>query len=324
MTSYEEQDSDTPLGQACAWIVRHQAVPPSETDALAFDAWLDDASQNRAAYVRALATWREFGAAAPDLLAELNRSASRRTPARTGRSWIFAAGGMAAAAALAVAVLPNILLAPAAAYATATGKRQTVNLADGSTIDMNAQTRLTVTLSHDRRRVVMDQGEAIFDVAADAARPFEIEASGKVVHVVGTQFDVRNRPDGLSVVVARGTVQVRPGAGDDSARTYVLHAGQRLDIDPASPPRLSAANPADAFGWRSGHLVYRDEPLANVVADLNREFPDQIAIQDTELARSRISGVLVLDNQGDVLHRLALMLPLKSVRSEKGVLLQPR
>jgi transmembrane sensor len=87
---------------------------------------------------------------------------------------------------------------------------------------------------------------------------------------------------------------------------------------------VSVADPAESFGWRIGRLVYRDEPLANVVADLNRQFPTPIRIDDPRLGQSRISGVLILDDQGDVLQRLALMLPVKAVRSDRDVLLQPR
>jgi len=327
MTVFEDRDDQTPLGQACAWIARLQGEGLTEADGLAFDAWLDAGPANRDAYALALATWHEFESGGPQILRALDGAQRARNPARhgRGRGWVAAAGAMAAAFALAALVLPQMLQpAIAQSYATDRGQRLDVKLADGSTIALNAQSRLAVTLGRHERRVVMGEGEAIFDVAADARRPFEIEAAGRVVHVVGTQFDVRNRPDGLAVIVARGVVQVRGGADASAAGAYVLHPGQRLDFTAAGLTRVSAANPADSFGWRSGRLVYRDEPLANVVADLNRQFPDSIRIDDENLGRSRISGVLVLDNQGDVLQRLALMLPVKAVRSGRDILLQPR
>lgn len=323
MTEFEQQDGDTPLGEASAWVARLQGEGLTETDGLAFDAWLDRSAENRVAYAAAVTTWHEFEAAAPELLLALD--AARRAPGRTlGRGWLAVGGAIAAAAALAVVVLPQTIQSPRAErYATARGQHLAVKLADGSTIDLNAQTRLAVTLARHGRRVVMGDGEAIFDVAADARRPFEIEAGGRVVRVVGTQFDVRNRADGLAVIVARGVVQVR-GGPDGAAQTFVLHPGQRLDLNTSGATRVSATNPADSFGWRSGRLVYRDEPLANVVADLNRQFREPIRIEDPKLAQSRISGVLILDNQADVLQRLALMLPIKAVRSDGDVLLQPR
>lgn len=325
MTVFEDPDDQTPLGEACAWVARLQGDGLTEADGLGLDAWLDASPDNRAAYAVALATWHEFEGGAPQILRALDEAERTRGLRRPGRGWVAAAGAMAAAVTLAVLVLPQMLQpASAQSYATARGQRLDVKLADGSTIDMNAQSRLAVTLTRHQRRVVMGEGEAIFDVAADARRPFVIEAAGRVVRVVGTQFDVRNRPDGLAVIVARGAVQVRGGADMPAAGGYELHPGQRLDFSAAGVTRVSAANPADSFGWRSGRLVYRDEPLANVVADLNRQFAQSIRIDDADLGRSRISGVLVLDNQSDVLQRLALMLPVKAVRSGRDILLQPR
>ena len=327
MTGFEEQDAATPLGEASAWIVRLQGEALTEVEALAFDAWLDAQPEHRAAYATALSALRELERAGPGILSGLDAAAAAQFRPSLGRRWFVGAGAAAAAAALvAVLVLPGreVRSTPAQTYATGRGQHLTVQLADGSALDLNAETRLAVSFAPDRRRVVMRGGEVIFDVAADSRRPFEIEAAGHVVRVVGTRFDVRDRPEGLAVVVARGVVQVRSGADSNGAQVFVLHPGQRLDIRAAAPPQLSTVNPDEALGWRNGRMVYRDEPLSRVVADLNRQFPTPIAIDDPQLGRQTISGVLVLDNQDAVLQRLALMLPIKTVRSDRGVLLRPR
>ncbi len=325
MTGFEEQDAVTPLGEASAWIVRLQGEALTEADAMAFDAWLDARPENRAAYGAALATLQELERAAPEILGELEAASTARRRPSLGRRWWVGAGAAAAAAALvAVLVLPGQEGRPSQTYATGRGQHLAVRLADGSALDLNAETRLEVSFAPDRRRVVMHGGEVIFDVAADARRPFEIEAAGEVVRVVGTRFDVRDRPEGLAVVVARGVVQVRPGAGASNAQVYVLRPGQRLDIGAAAPPQLRTVNPDEALGWRNGRMVYRDAPLSRVVADLNRQFQTPITIEDPQLGRQPISGVLVVDDQDAVLQRLALMLPIKTVRSDRGVVLRPR
>ena len=325
MTGFEEQDAVTPLGEASAWIVRLQGEALTEADAMAFDAWLDARPENRAAYGAALATLQELERAAPEILGELEAASTARRRPSLGRRWWVGAGAAAAAAALvAVLVLPGQEGRPSQTYATGRGQHLAVRLADGSALDLNAETRLEVSFAPDRRRVVMHGGEVIFDVAADARRPFEIEAAGEIVRVVGTRFDVRDRPEGLAVVVARGVVQVRPRAGASNAQGYVLRPGQRLDIGAAAPPQLSTVNPDEALGWRNGRMVYRDAPLSRVVADLNRQFQTPITIEDPQLGRQPISGVLVVDDQDAVLQRLALMLPIKTVRSDRGVVLRPR
>jgi transmembrane sensor len=142
------------------------------------------------------------------------------------------------------------------------------------------------------------------------------------VRVVGTRFDVRHRGDQLSVTVERGVVEVRPN-GDAPGRVWRLHPGQKLDHAEGDPGvQVSAVDPAQAQSWTRGRLIYRDQALGDVVADLNQQFPRQILIEDPELARTKVSGVLVLDNQEAVIRRLALLAPIKALPSADGIVLR--
>jgi transmembrane sensor len=305
---------------AADWVVRLQSPDLDEADALAFDAWLGS-DANARAYDAALAVMLDIEAAAPLIAQGLHAlpgpTAKRRI---SGRGWIVA-GGLAAAATVALAVTPFGALVPAAShsFATAKGEHRTVRLEDGTTIDLNAASRLTVALGRHERRVDMPQGEAVFDVAADNNRPFLIAAGDRTVRVVGTRFDVRRRGNQLSVTVERGLVEVVPNAGGQG-RAFRLHPGQRLDhADGGSDVRISAAAPAEVFSWRTGRLIYRDQPLREVIADLNEQFARPILIEDPTLADARISGVLVLDDQAAVIRRLALLVPITSLPSARGI-----
>ncbi|HEY8615962.1 FecR family protein [Phenylobacterium sp.] len=306
--------------EAADWLVRLQADDLSPDEALAFDAWLDASPVHRAAFDATLSVWSAFDAAGAQVEDALR--AERRRPQPT-RRFYMAAGSIAAAAAVAVLLAPTLAPPPApTAYATAVGQRQTIALADGSRLELNAGTKLSVSLSRDARRVVLEKGQAVFDVAADPKRPFEIAAGDRTVRVVGTQFDVRRRDGRLSVTVARGVVEVRP-AGAATGRAYRLRPGQRLDhVEGAVEARVAAAAPEEVLGWRSGRLVYRDRPLSEVVADLNDQFPTPIRLADPELADVRVSGVLVLDDQDAVIRRLALLAPFRAERSDRGVVLR--
>lgn len=311
------------MAQASAWLARLQRDDVGETDGLEFDAWLAASPANGEAYRAALSAWHAFEARPEAVLEELaaeTRRAARR-PAAT-RRWMVG-GGMAVAAALtAVAVLPT-LDGPAnvQTYSTAKGQHQRVTLADGSVVDLNAETRMTVRFARRERRVELGDGQAIFDIAHDRTRPFTVEASGRAVRVLGTQFDVRNRSGDVTVTVARGRVQVRPVASSKTGQAFALGPGQRLAIGKAGVARLTAVDAQEALGWRSGRLVYRGEPLAEVVADLNRQFVEQIEVTDPTLARLPVTGVIVLDDHASVATRLSLMLPVRSVPSEQGLLL---
>ncbi|MDB5453537.1 MAG: transcriptional regulator [Caulobacteraceae bacterium] len=315
--TYHEDESRL---QAADWVVRLQADELEADEALTFDAWLQASPENARAYDQALDVWLELGQAA----AHVDAGLRVRSPIKPAfRRFYLAAGAIAAAAAAALVVLPQVTPPPAPrGYDTATGEHRTVRLADGSTIELNAGTHLTVEVSAHERRVVLDQGQAVFDVAHDPKRPFLIAAGDRTVRVVGTQFDVRRRDGQLSVTVARGLVEVRPDGGA-AGTAFRLHPGQRLDHrEGAKDARITAATPEEVLGWRSGRLVYRDQPLAEVVADLNQQFPTPIVIEDPKLGATPISGVLVLDDQDAVIRRLALLVSVTAVRSDAGVVLR--
>ena len=312
---------DARRAQAADWLVRLQALDSTEAQACDFDAWLSAHPANATAFDATLAVTLELQAAADAIAAGLRDRPAARRPAQRG--WLLA-GGVAAAAAIALAVMPYGAIAPAPAqtYATAKGEQRTVKLADGSTIELNAGSSLSVTLGRHERHVAMPQGEAVFDVAADKARPFVIDAGDRTVRVVGTRFDVRHRGSELSVTVERGLVEVRPG-GDLAGRVWRLHPGQRLDTaEGVTAVALSTVDPQQVESWRAGRLIYRDQPLGDVVADLNQQFAKPITLEDPALAQVRVSGVLVLDNQSAVIRRLALLARIKALPSEQGILLR--
>jgi transmembrane sensor len=335
------QESPVPderaMAEASAWLARLGGDDVAGEDGVAFDAWLTAAPGNSAAYRQAVLLMQEFDARSGDVLAHLapvGRQAPARPPAapvpfrrpqprRSPMRWMVPLGGLAAAAGLALAVMPSFLAGPAAvtSYATARGEHRHVALADGSSLDLDAETRLTVSLSRGERRVRLDDGQAIFDVAHDQRRPFTVEAGGRLVRDLGTQFDVKTHGQALTVTVARGRVEVLTDPSGGGGQAIPLSPGQRLSIDDAGVGQLTAVDPAETFSWRSGRLVYRGQPLSEVVADLNRQFVEQTEIADPELARTPITGVIVLDNPRAVVSRLSLMLPMRAVPSEKGLML---
>jgi transmembrane sensor len=237
------------------------------------------------------------------------------------RRYAIAGGAIAAALALAV-IVPPVPPQDADVYQTATGEHRTVILADGSTVDLNAATRLEVRFSSKGRDVTLTEGEAIFDVAHNTKRPFVIAAGDRTVRVVGTQFDVRRRDGKLSVTVARGAVEVIPAEGA-AGKAYRLHPGQRLDHqEGVATASLTTAEPAEVLGWKAKRLVYRGAPLAEVVSDLNHQFETPIRIDNPALAKAPISGVLILDDQDAVIRRLALLVPVRTVRSGQEIVLK--
>src|SRR5690606_27625801 len=110
-------------------------------------------------------------------------------------------------------------------YGSDLGERRQISLPDGSLLDLNTGSRVAVSLHRHRRIVTLEAGEVLFTVAADADRPFLVEAGHAHVRVTGTQFNVRRDPGQVTVAVTEGSVQVSSGAWWRRDRTR-LAAGQ--------------------------------------------------------------------------------------------------
>ena len=187
---------------------------------------------------------------------------------------------------------------------------------------MNAGSRLSVRMTRDERQVNMSDAEAVFDVARDPNRPFAVTVGGSVVRVVGTEFDVSRRGSDLAVTVRRGIVEVRPQDGGDGAVRLI--AGQRLDHAAGQAARVSTVNPEDAFAWRTGRLIYRNQPLSVVVAELNRHFTQPVTLATPQTGRQTFSGVLILDDEKAVVERLALLARISVAPSGTGYVLRSK
>lgn len=313
MTEPQMPDSDS---AAADWVVRLQGEAAGESDWLAFDRWLGESPVNGRAYDRALALWCELDRAAPAL--------KRRMGGVSLISWRVSAAVGALAASLAlgwILVSGHFPLTGAETYETAIGEHRSVTLADGSHIELDGATRLSVRLEEKARRVIMERGEAIYDVAPDAARPFTIQSGDRQVRVVGTEFDVRNRDNAFSVTVRRGVVEVSPVSGTQGTSVR-LTTGERIDhVAGRTDKRSTGVSADEVFGWRTGQLIYRETPLSEVVADLNAHYAKPVSLSDSKVAAQPFSGVLTLDGEDEVVHRLTLLTSLWSTSTQTGYVL---
>jgi transmembrane sensor len=312
----------TDIDMAIDWLMRLQRPSVSPADWLAFDAWLSASEHHAQAYDAALALDLQLAGYEPEITQAAPLPFRQMNMSVGPKAWRWPVIGATVASLLIGAGLiwqSQIRSAPASAYSTAIGSRKTVVLADGSRIDLNTASQLTVDFDRSRRQVRMKDAEAYFDVAKDPRRPFVIEAGQSQIRVVGTAFDVKNRDGQLVVSVERGIVDVQPTPFAD-AKHYRLRPGQALAYNPSTGLiKVSFTENGEASGWRTGRLIYRDQPLSVVVADLNRQFKRPIRLGDTQTGRVRLSGVLMIDTQAAMLKRLSALLPIKA--SDKGNLI---
>jgi transmembrane sensor len=189
-----------------------------------------------------------------------------------------------------------------------------VALTDGSVIDLNANSRLRVKFSSGQRQLELAAGEAHFQVAHNAARPFIVTANGVLVRAVGTAFDVRLVGDNVEVLVTEGKVDVdRKAATGMFSRTVNiiphLSAGERTLVTPnvESVPRVESVPPVKVhalLSWQDRMTSFADVPLREMVARVNRCNASQLVIADPTLAERRIGGAIALDQVDAFVHLL--------------------
>ncbi|THD57813.1 FecR domain-containing protein [Phenylobacterium sp.] len=326
--------------EAAHWFARLQGEAATGDDWLAFERWLQSSPTHARAYEQLESLWVDLDYASvakelggrPLLAARrraagpqpgLGRPAVGRAATRR-RVWI----GASAAVAAGLAVSVGLGLQPATVtpqiYQTAPGQTRDITLADGTHIRLNAASKITVRLERQARRVEMADAEAVFDVAHDAKRPFLIAVGDRQVRVVGTEFNLRHRADLVDLTVRRGTVEVRPADDLNAAPTRVT-VGQELTHTQGQPAQLlKVSDPAAAFAWTGGQLIYRDQPLSEVAADLTRRFGVPVRLADARVGALRFSGVLVTDSEPDVLRRLEAFAPVRVERTSDEIILHRR
>jgi transmembrane sensor len=290
--------------EAADWYARLRAEDVSEIDAARFRAWIAADPAHRREFEAIDDFWDDLEviAQSPEVLREHRSISGRRAAAmrgnnRAGRRIAWAA---AAALLLVIGALAWIYRGRADRYVTDIGEQRIVTLSDGSVITLNTATEVRLHFSTDRRGVELISGQANFDVAKDAARPFIVTAGSRSVRAVGTQFDVFKSGDRVTVTLIEGKVTVTPAIASaaSAVRTsnpklddIVLAAGEQLSYSLKSGP--TAPQNADiprVEAWRARKLDFSDTPLTEAIAEANRYSVIQIVLKAPAFKDARISG----------------------------------
>lgn len=219
-----EQQIDSIDAQAAGWFTRNREDHCQATSD-AFAAWSSEPAHAQA-YAEFERLWADLGELEP-----LNRPTP--LPVRKKPRWRPA---LAVAAALVCALLAIELGAPPAIYSQQIAAQnqgmRSFNLPDGSTLYVNANTRLRIDFTAQQRNLYLDRGQLYLEVAADKERPLWVHSGAARVRVVGTGFDVRRGEKQLVVSVAHGQVAFVPD--EQKPDLLLLGARQRGIYDYAS------------------------------------------------------------------------------------------
>lgn len=324
-TTYEIDEAR--LAEAASWHARLMDEAAVEADWIAFTEWLEADSRNADAYDRiedVAATLDQPADMLAEALAEHSAPSNVISAAhRFGRPRMWA--GVAAAAAavwLAVINVGGMFSSPPAThFYETTDNTQLITLGDGSTVNLNVNTRLSVTMMDDERRTALEHGEALFTVTKDQERPFFVALGDRQVQVVGTAFNILRHSGAVTVTVTEGIVDVAATDAKTGVSTERLTAGKQLHHQEGTLQNVvTEVNSAIVTSWQEGFLEYEGAPLSKVIEDLNRYFKRPIQIDDT-LADLTFSGILSTKDQQAVLDLLANSLPIHMEATDEAIML---
>lgn len=323
---------------ASEWHLRLRKEPSLELTR-EYLTWIAD-ERNARALEAIEAGWTAIGdlATTPDLLT-LRRGALARAHKSGMHSWHpRRTVWRAFAATLVVAIIGSAIwyrLADAdRVYHTDVGERRVIALSDGSRISMDSDTEVRVHYSERARTLELDRGRARFDVAHDVTRPFTVTAGTETVVAVGTSFNVERLGGTVLVTLIQGHVVIKGAAPSPILRiveitpkskpSVSLSAGQELVATADAKPVISQANLQTATAWESGHLIFKDETLAEAVEHVNRYTERPISV-DPDIASIRVSGVFNAGDIGSFVSAVTSYFPVQATtNSDSTIILQPR
>ena len=295
--------------EASTWFARMSADDVTAQDRARFEAWLGAHTRNARAYEELSNTWQDLKKAAPLVRAvrfgQVMNAASTR-PAQI-RRWAMAAA--ACVAAVAIGITWNLYKQKEETrFQTAIGEQAAIALPDGSSFDLNTNSRVGVDYSRSTRVIHLERGEAFFRVAHDTQRPFWVRAGDYWVRAVGTAFNVYLTRTGVEVTVSEGTVKVVNATAADSPPSdaaltqsaAAVTAGEQAHTHGRAEV-IHALNPAQLsrlLAWRKSSLYFQDQPLGEVVNELMRYTTLKIEFEDESLRQMPVGGTFQTSPEG--------------------------
>ena len=337
------------VAEASAWFIEFRAGDVTGDARVQFIEWLRRSPEHIQAYLEVSGVWAELPASDPtgkiDIDAMIARARGEADvielcaggtppsgggprsyppppPAPGTRSWRGPRRALFATAALALLALVTVRYWSSIVsdtYATGIGEQRTIQLADGSTVELNARSRIQVHLTEKQRDVLLLDGQALFRVAKDKQRPFIVHVGDAQVRAVGTEFDVYKKSIATVVTVVEGKVEASEQSDLGGSAPVLLSAGEQLTVMPHSMPKPTAADPAVATAWVQKRLMFEETPLSDVAEEFNRYNRRPLAIDDRELRKVKISGVYSSTDPSSLINFLRSQNSMQIIETENQV-----
>jgi transmembrane sensor len=311
----EAQPTLEMVEQASQWHVQLHSNDAGDDTRAAFELWLKQHPAHSIAYKRLEALWGQFSGleATPAFTALESTLKSGRS--KIGKKSAVKAGMLGLVALIAGWLGMNTETAGylMADYNTAIGEQRVVELDDSSRITLNTYSAIDVNYDGNQRHITLHKGEILIEVASDAERPFIVATPQGTARALGTRYVVKRESNATVVSVIESRVEACAAASDSYTdnRCVSLSAGQgtlitRDNIKPAMPIDTDAVS-----AWADGMLAVDNQPLAQVLRELERYRYGSIHFNSAEISELRVSGVFPLNDGARALEVLAGILPIR-------------
>jgi len=208
------------------------------------------------------------------------------------------------------------------AISTGAGERKEITLPDGSIVWMNESSRLEYPRDFKKRQVMLD-GEAFFDVRKANGQTFTIRSGEALTTVLGTSFNVRAYPEegGVEVTVKTGKVELK--AGDAKENRVLLSPGDAGVFEKSRKQVVKIETRNDnSDAWKTRSMIFDDTPVAEVIQTLERYFEVDIEVSNEAILKCQFRLDLRQDPKlDDILKLMDFTMDLKVVKQKDKYIL---
>lgn len=221
------------------------------------------------------------------------------------------------------------------------GSRSQVKLPDGTTVWLNAGSKLDYPKQFTgKQREVTLEGEAFFTVAKDAQRPFTVRTRTFSIRVLGTEFNVRAYPQEDSAVTSLLTGEVEVVLDEKKNQVVRLKPNEKLSIPTAvileeaatvtdepvvikltkSPLTILRDTVITETAWVENKLAFKKVPLEKVAVMLEQWFGAEIRFKNNNKRQEYLTGVFQTESLTEVLEALELTGTFRFKKDAEGII----
>lgn len=312
--------------EAARWFARLESGELSRTEHTSLQVWMNQDPRHAQAFYEAaeladdlarlgvLAPMFPLEGLKPSSVKQLSSKLSNFIEASKVRASVGAAAVFALVALVTPLVVNSVKEPSQAVLAVKTlntemGESKTFELDDGSVVKLNSRSRVDLRYSSNSRALILQYGEAQFDVAPDPSRPFLVRAREHVLRAIGTAFNVRLNEASIELTVTHGIVGVDkvmdPTPTAESSDQWIMtaaadnetasrvSAGEQANLGVLDMPSIAPVLPeqiAARLAWQQGEIVFQGESLQEAIAEVNRYNEQQLVIVDERIKTIPIGG----------------------------------